>query len=74
MMPHRSFLTTTPCFPESLSPPPQSTRKKTFYLKLNVDELQVESTRTKLEAVWKNQMHEDRDPRINWELGWKAIK
>lgn len=54
--------------------PSTSTRKRTSYLKLDANEWQVESTCIELERVWKLEMHVGKDPKINWELGSKAIK
>lgn len=48
--------------------------KKSPYLKLDVDELTVESTIMALKEEWNtHNMVDDRDPRVNWKLGWKAI-
>lgn len=47
--------------------------KKSSYMKLDALELFVESTCISLEKVWDEQMIEGRDPRVNYELGWKAI-
>lgn len=56
--------------------PTPSSRKKTSYmkLKLNADELGVESMWVKLKQIWKEQMLEGRDLWVNQEFGWKAIK
>lgn len=48
--------------------------RRTSYMKLNVDEMSVDNTREKVIIVWNVKMLGDRDPRINWELGWKAVK
>lgn len=51
-----------------------STRHKTLYMKLNAKELDTESTKISLEKIWEEQMVIDRDPRVNWELGWRVVK
>lgn len=40
-------------------------RKKTSYMKLDVNELEVDNTKRKVDEAWKGHMMEGRDPRIN---------
>lgn len=46
----------------ALSQAPSLSSKKTSYMKLDVEELKVENTRSILEAIWKEQMRAGRDP------------
>lgn len=48
--------------------------RKSSYAKLDANELFVSNTITAIHDVYNTQMFEGRDPRINWELGWKAIR
>lgn len=71
----RPFWTTIPLTRIALSLlPSNSTRQKISYMKLNVEEWTVESTRTELDKVWKVEMRKGMDPIINWELGQRSIK
>lgn len=58
----------------AMQPLEQTVKSRSSYLKLDAMELEVESTATTLEWVRKDSMIGDRDPCINWELGWKAIQ
>lgn len=58
----------------SLLPPPQSNLWKSSYFKMDVYELLFSSTRATLQKFWVDQNVVDRDPRIIWELGWRAMK
>lgn len=49
-------------------------RKKMSYLKLDVREMEVESTKRNVEEAWQGQMKEGQDPMINWELGWRDVR
>lgn len=57
----------------ALQPMAVSRLRKSSYLKLDVDELGLESTITALKDEWSAQMADGRDPQINWDLGWKEI-
>lgn len=49
--------------------PPKSGLRRSSYFKLDANELLVESTFEALKLVWAEQMIENHDPRVNWELG-----
>lgn len=58
----------------ALNLPVDTKNRKTSYMKLNVEKLLMDSTRERVNSMWNEQMQEGRDPRVNWELGWKAMK
>lgn len=57
-----------------MNPLPQPRLHKSTYDKLDSNELLVEDTWAALKRVWANQIVIGRDPWVNWELGWRAIK
>lgn len=58
----------------AMQPVARSGLKKLSYFKLDVLGLEVDSIREAIKLVWNKHMKNDRDPRVNWELGWKAIR
>lgn len=57
-----------------LEPIARMSQNKLSYLKLDGNELVIYSTCEVIKLVWVEQMRENRNPCVNLELGWKAIK
>lgn len=57
-----------------VQPETRTGSKNSSYYKLHAIELEVESTKAALRKVWLEHMIEGQDSRVNWELGWRAIR
>ncbi|CAM6086928.1 unnamed protein product [Calypogeia fissa] len=47
---------------------------KSTYAKLDFKLMQVDHVKEQVVLAWKKEMLLDRDPRVNWEIGWRKIK